>query len=61
MPERVFGTDLVRFVERYLVEAATNEISLADAVAAGAVPGGTPEPVSGPSQEPAGGVPTPAP
>ena len=61
MPEKVFGTDLVRFVERNLVEAATNEISLADAVAAGAVPGGTPEPVSGPSQEPAGGVPTPAP
>jgi transcription-repair coupling factor (superfamily II helicase) len=61
VPEKVFGTDLVRFVERNLVEAATNEISLADAVAAGAVAGGTPEPVSGPSQEPAGGVPTPAP
>ena len=60
MPEKVFGTDLVRFVERNLVEATTNEISLADAVAAGAVPGGSP-PVSGPSQEPAGGVPTPAP
>ena len=61
VPEKVFGTDLVRFVERNLVEAATNQISLADAVAVGAVPGGTAEPVSGPSQEPAGGVPTPAP
>ena len=61
VPEKVFGTDLVRFVERNLVEAATNEISLADAVAAGAVPGDTPEPVSGASQAPAGGVPTPAP
>jgi hypothetical protein len=52
----------VRFVERNLVEAATNEISLADAVAAGVVPAGGPERVPGPSQEEAaGGVPSPAP
>jgi transcription-repair coupling factor (superfamily II helicase) len=40
VPERVFGTDLVRFVERNVVEAATNEISLAQAVAAGVLPAG---------------------
>ena len=61
MPEKVFGTDLVRFVERNLVESATNEISLAEAMAAGALPGDPPEQVSGSSQAPAGGVPPAAP